>query len=340
MPGPGGGSHSGGGGSRGGGFGGGGRPGGPGGFHGGPHGPHGPHRPPRRHYHGFWFGPRPYYYGYGGGFFGGFFAFMLLPIIMLLIAAIVLFAAVGSAFSTVANGGQVEYDESTFQAFAGNQYDAIYGTSEDAYLDDIVIVFLTYEDHYEYNYIAWCGDHINENVRDLFGNNGTALGAAMNSSISETSYEYSLSMNLASVISRMETRVASLGNTSSFISGCHDTRANSPVKLVNKSALSMTEETVMSALTSFTATTGIPISVVIEDAEDVFGRTTPAGAIVTVIVCLAIAGVAIYLIVRGVKNRRGGNGGNNGNGYNNGGNNGYNNNYNNNSSSFHNMYDS
>lgn len=258
---------------------------------------------------------------------------------MLLIVAIVLVAAIGSAFSTVASGGQVEYDESAFQAFAGSQYDAIYGTSEDAYLDDIVIVFLTYEDHYEYNYIAWCGDHINENVRDLFGNNGTALGAAMNSSISETSYEYSLSMNLASVISKMETRVASLGNASSFISGCHDTRTNSPVKLVNKSSLSMTEETVMSALTSFTQATGIPISVVIEDAEDVFGRTTPTGAIFTVIICLAIAGVAIYLIVRGVKSRRGGNG-NNGNGYNNGNNNGYNNNYNNNSSSFHNMYDS
>ena len=71
----------------------------------------------------------------------------------------------------------------------------------------------------------------------------------------------------------------------------------------------------------------------VEDAEDVFGRTMPASYIVSIIISLIFIGVGIFLIVRIVRMRRGGGGrgGNSGGYYNNGYGNGAN-------SAFHNTY--
>lgn len=319
MPGPGGGAR-GGGGFGGGGFG---RGGGGGGFGGGGYsgGHHHHHHGPR---FGFWFWPRPYYYG--GGFFGGFFAFLLLPIIILLIAGIVLIASIGPAITAFAEGGVVLYDEEKLQDFADSQYSEIYGRST-AYEDNILIVFLTDEDYYDYAYIAWVGDHINTNANYMFGAEGTELGDAMESSINQSSYKYSLDSNLASVIEIMQNEITGLGQESHF--KCQEQHVQVESSLKNYTGLNMTAETVENSLKSFTEKTGISISIVVEDAEEVFGKTMPGRYIVTLLICLVFIGVAIFLIVRGVKNRK--NGGNGGSGYNNGYNNGGN-------SAFHNMY--
>lgn len=322
MPGPGGGAR-GGGGFGGGGFGRGGSSGGfGGGGYGGPHHHH-HHYGPRRF--GFWFWPRPYYYG--GGFFGGFFAFLLLPIIMLLIVGIVLISSIGPAITAFTEGGVVQYDEEKLQDFADSQYREIYGAST-AYEDNILIVFLTDEDYQEYAYGAWVGDHINTDVNYMFGARSTDFGRAMSNAINTNSYKYSLDSNLASVIEAMQKKIASLG-TDHF--NCNENHDLAICRFENYSNVDMTVETVDTALKSFTAATGISISIVVEDAEEVFGRTMPGSYVITLLICLVFIGVAVYLIVRGVKNRKNGSGGdggyNNGNGYNNGGN-----------SAFHNMY--
>ena len=326
MPGPGGGAR-GGGGFGGGGFGRGGSSGGGfgggrgGGYHHGPHHHHHYYGPRHR---GFWFfGPR-YYYG-GGGFFGGFFAFMLLPIIILLVVGIVFIASIGDAVTAFTEGGVVVYDEEKLQDFADDQYGKIYGASE----DNILIVFLTDDDYQEYAYVAWVGDHVKTDVNYMFGSNSTELGRAMSNAINTNSYKYSLDSNLASVIEAMQNKVSSLGKDhlnckeSQYIEG----------KFTNYSNVDMTVETVDTAIKNFTEATGISISIVVEDAEEVFGKTMPGQYIFTLLVCLVFVGVAIYLIIRGLKNRK--NGDNGGNGYNNNGYNGYNNGGN---SSFHNMY--
>lgn len=321
MPGPGGGAR-GGSGFGGGGFG---RGGGGGGYSGGGYGGH-------HHYHhhygprrfGFWFGPR-YYYG-GGGFFGGFFAFLLLPIIMILIAGIVLISSIGPAITAFAEGGVVLHDEEAFQDFADSQYREIYGASA-AYEDNILIVVLTDEDYEKYEYIAWVGDHIKTNVNYMFGSNSTELGLAMSNAINTSSYKYSLDSNLASVFESMQNKITALGNESHFT--CTEEHAQVAPVFKNYTSLDMTAETVGTALTNFTNATNISISLVVEDAEEVFGRTMPGEYVITLLICLVFVGVAIYLIVRGVKNRKNGNGGD-----------GYNNGYDNNggNSAFHNMY--
>lgn len=336
MPGPGGGARGGGGG-RGGSFGGGGfsSGGGRGGhFGGGFGGHHHHHHRPHRHF-GFWFWPRPYYYGYGGGFFGGgFFAFLLLPIIAIIIAAVFLIVSMLNAFSALANGGVIQYDENKFQSYADSQYTALYSNT-DAYLDNIVIVFLTYEDNYEYNYIAWLGEHIDNNVNYKFGGNGTELGNAMNRTVAQN-YGYSLTMNLSAVIEIMESEVTELGGVDHYKNNCKDNRAQNVSKVINNTSLTVIESELAYSLESFTANTGIPISLVIEEAEDVFGKTMPGEYIVTIIISLAVIGIAIYFIVKGIRSRKNGGNGQGTNGYN-----GYNNNnngQNNGSSAFHNMY--
>lgn len=332
MPGPGGGSRGGGGGRGFGGFGGGssGFGGGGRGFGGGGRGFGGPHYH-RPHYGGWFFGPR--YYG-GGGCLGGLMGLMLAPIILIMLAVIMIFSIFGSAFNLVTTGGELTYDENVFQDYADSQYAAEFGMTKD-YEDNLLIVFAVEDnEYYQYAYIAWCGDHIDTRISNMFGSNGTKLGNAISSSaINSNSYKYSLDSGIASVINTMQGHIAALGINSSFT--CKTESVDYDSHLTNKTELDLTEETVNAALEEFTAATGIPIVVVVDDIDDIFPKTISASDIFSLIIAVALIVVAIVLIVKAVKKKNsGGNDGNGGsggyNGYNNN-NNGYNNNgYNNN----------
>ncbi len=307
MPGPGGG-RNGGGGSRGsfggGSYGGGSRGGFGGGFGGGYHGGFG--GPPRRGYYygrpfygGFW-GPRRYYYG-GGGCLGGLLGLILVPVIMILMAAVMLFATVGTAFSDVRSGGSVRYDENTFQDYADAQYRAEFGTST-AYEDNILLVVLADEDYYDYHYIAWVGDHIQTDINKLFGNERTEFGRAMEANVNVNSYKYSLDSNLAQVVEQMTAVIEEKNLESSF--KCQEEHNQVASHVTNKTDLDITEETVNLALTEFTETTGISIVLVVDDAEDVFGKTIDSSSIFIVLISVVMIGVAIYLIVKSIRQKR------------------------------------
>lgn len=315
MPGPGGGSRGGGfgGGSRGGGFGG-------GGFGGGYHGGYG--RGPRRPWgFGGWY--RPYGYG-GGGCLGGLMGILLLPVIILLVVGMLLFGIIGSALSNVANGGIISYDEQVFQQYADRRYAEEFSSSS-AYEDNLLIVFLTNEESDGYYAIAWVGDNIRGEINELFGDETTAFGYVMQGSINSEYYEYSLDSNLASVMEKMADRVEALKLDSSF-RGVSD-RSNMTVShMTNHSELALAQTTVDGACQSFTADTGIPVVIVVDTMENVFGKTLPIRDIFIVIMLIAVAVVAIVFIVKGIKKNKNGGGGNNGGNYN--GNNNYNNNNN------------
>ncbi len=305
MPGPGG-SHGGGsrggggfgGGSHGGGFGGGGfggRPGG--GFGGGPRGPRGP----RWGYGGYWGRPYGYGgYGYGGGCLGGLMGMLLAPIIILVLAVAVFFSSIGTAISAATQGGVVQYDEEKFQDFADAQYAAEF-SGKGAYEDYVLLVMVTSEDYYDYVYIAWVGDHIDSKIHRLFDSQGT-FGRAIHSNVNMDNYKYSLDSDLARVVEQMELEITDLGLFSSH--KCEEDHSKADSHLTNLSNLQLTQDTVDDALKSFTESTGIPMVVVVEDAEDVFGRTMPVESIFALIFAAVLVGVAIYMIVRAVKNRK------------------------------------
>ena len=310
MPGPGGGSH-GGGGSRGG-FGGGGSfgggsrggfGGGHGGGFGGPH-HHGPHGPRGPYFRGGWF-HRPYYrrgyYGYGGGCLGGFMGMFFLPIIIILFAVMMIFSSVGTAFSNVARGGMSYYDEITFQTYANQQYAEEFGDTAD-YEDNLLIVFLVEDDqYYDYAFIAWSGHHIEDDIKDMFGNEQTRFGRAIqNSAINSQTYKFSLDTGIASVMNKMEGHISNLGLDSSYNSLCSNTDEGRAYKshITNKTSIGLSEATVNGTLEEFTAKTGIPVVVVVEDIEDVFPKTITTSDIVVIIIAIAMIAVAVFLIVK------------------------------------------
>ena len=301
MPGPGGGSNGGGfgGGSRGGGFGGGNRGGGfgGGGYRGGPHFGH------HHHYHRpFFFGYRPYGYGYGGGgCLGGLLGMLMMPFILLALVVVMIFGAVGSAFTNVMQGGQMAYDEPELQDYADMQYAKEFGSST-AYEDNILIVFLTDEEAEGYYCIAWVGNNVANEINNMFGNERTEFGALMLAEVPDY-HQKSLSRNLATVVDNLTLKIEGKNLTSSFIREADHTKMTES-HVTNLSRVPISEETVNRALEDFTAATDIPMVIVVDNVENVFDKTISFSDIVIVIIALGIAGYAIYMIVKAVKQNK------------------------------------
>lgn len=198
------------------------------------------------------------------------------------------------------------YDEERFQDYADSQYAAEFGSSS-AYEDNLLLTVLVEdEDYYNYYYIAWVGDHIATDINYLMGGNDTELGQTLENCISATSYKYSLDSNLAQAVESMSEQIAALGLDDSF--NCSEEHAQVESHLINHSSIEMTEETVNAALRAFTEITGIPIVIVVEDMDEVFGRsasaTVSSGVHTTAIVTIAAVIIAIAAIVITIRRQK------------------------------------
>ena len=301
MPGPGGGSSGGGFHGGGGGFGGGGFHGGGGGFHGG--------RPPRRggFYGGFFpwfFGPRYYY---GGGCLGGLIGMIVGPIIALIIVA-ALFVAVLFSMASSVGKKELQYDEQKIQTYADQRYQESFGKGSEGYEDHILIVLLTYDDNKQYDCIAWVGDDINSRINRMFGDETTAFGRAMLSSINDTDYSYSLGSNLEMAMDQMTDDVKGLNLESSF--SCNEKHTKGTSHLDNRTAYSINEKAVNRSLENFTTETGIETVIVVAQAKDVFSYRSNVGSILALVILLVIAVVIVIALVNAIKNRKNGGNGN------------------------------
>ena len=279
MPGPGGGGHGGG---FGGGFGGGG--GFRGGFGGG-------HRPPRR---GFFFMPF-----WGGGCLGT----LLASALCVFFAFFLILGLIGGGLTTLFRGGNVVYNENKMQDYANRQYATIYDPSSATYEDNILIVFLTNEDGQSYYCIGGVGDNLKSQVSNLFGNENTALGYAMQSSVTTSDYRYSLGSNLAQMTEMMETSVKNQNLETVYRVQKAESHEAGKVYNRSNSDIQFNAETVDAALKSFTESTDISMSIVVADAKDVFGKSLNAAAILALLVCIALIVYAVVAIVRYVKRR-------------------------------------
>lgn len=218
---------------------------------------------------------------------------------------IFLFTMVGNMFSGNGSFTYVAYDEETFQDYANEQYQKEFGSSS-AYEDNILLVFLTSEDCYEYYYIAWVGDHIVTDINYMLGNEYTELGEAMSQCINASSYKYSLDSNLAQVMETLTEQIGALGLESSY--NCDEEHILVKSHLTNYTDLPMTAETVDAALAAFTDATGIPVVVVVEDMEEVFGTPVKVGGTGTnwgrILMVAVLVILVVVLIVIIVKRRR------------------------------------
>lgn len=281
MPGPGGGGNSGGGG-RGGGFSGGG-----GGFHGG-HIYHGSgyrtHTPGNNASQG----------GSAGLPMGRGLVIFFITLFVGAILAVIL-ALLSSAFGWKM---PTDYDEDVFRAYADEQY-ALHFSNSEAYEDNLLLIVLTKPNHKDFYYIAWVGDHIHPNISPMLGNNNTPLGRSMNANINPNNYRPSLDSDLANVMAELTDLISGVDTESSFSSS--DTRK--PVgRFVNNTKLPMDDSIMESALQEFADYTGIPVTLVVEDAQNVFSpQQRNLGWIVivgSVAVIVIIAAVFYFFVKR------------------------------------------
>ena len=322
MPGPGGGRNSGGG------FGGGGHRGGfgGGGFGGGHHGggfggPH--HRPPYHHHHYGWgFGPRffwgPRYYG-GGGCLGGLLGVLIAPIILVLFALIIFASTFGNAITAFREGGVVVYNEDAMYTYAMDQYREEYAAATGgSYEDNILVVLLVDDACEQYAFYGLVGWHVESRIDEMFGNEHSVLGRALDSSMSSY-YKNALPRGIANTVDRLTSEVTSLGLPKSHT--CSDTHTGVTSHLTNRSELAIEASIVNDALIRFTEATDIPVVIVVDEMEDVFGRTMPFEYVMILLFGVALLAIGIYLIVRAMKGNKK-NGGDGGNRYTNDGNGG------------------
>lgn len=296
MPGPGGGSNGGGfrgGGGSSGGF----RGGSPGGHSGGGYRPGGMPgggfgfnpRPPRHNPGGFGFGPRPRRHG------GGCSSILVIPILIIFLL-LFLFAAVtgnvtveGQEAAITSGSKSYTYSEEDFQEFADREYRKAFG-STDNYEGNILLTVLTNDEADDYFALAWVGDDIDPEVREMFGGY-TELGDAMNRYVNGTYYAYSLDSDLAAVVQEMTKAVSSLSDGTLLSDG--------DAYLVNYTKLDLTQQTVDTALEEFREETGIPMVIVVESVEEVFPVKLAFGSIFSsgigpvILVALVICGAVI-----------------------------------------------
>ena len=226
----------------------------------------------------------------------------MFPIFITIIITAMLISMLADGFGSILNGGRIVYDEKEFERYANNAYISEFGTSS-ATEDNILIVFLTNEEYDGYYTIAWVGENVQYKINESFGDQTTAFGSAMHSSINSEYYEFSLASNLAMAVSKMTGTVEGMGLTSSFITK-KDHGNMTPSHVTNKSELVLNEETVNVALREFTEKTEIPMVIVIDTVENVFGKSFAPTDIVIIIALLALAVGMIIFIVKTVKKHK------------------------------------
>lgn len=247
-----------------------------------------------------WGWHRSTYYN-SGCCFGGLIRMLVIPFVLIMFVMSILAGVFGGGMETLFNGGRVQYNEETFHDYTNEQYRLEFADSA-GFEDNLLIVFLIDEDYYDYHYIAWVGDHIATDINHMLGGNYTELGSAMSSCINDSCYKYSLDADLARVMEQLTKQIEALELESSF--NCEESRQEAEVRLVNRTELPMTVETVENALREFADTTGIPTVILVENMEAVFGKTMPVEAIVSVLVLGGIVILVIVLVVKRFRKKR------------------------------------
>lgn len=201
-----------------------------------------------------------------------------------------------------------EYDAQIVEGYADDKYAALFGLSDD-YEDHMLLVILTEPGCTDYYYVAWLGDHVDSDIKAMFGNNQTELGRTLAASISYSSYEYSLDSDLAAAIGHMAGKVEALQLEKPLT--CKSEGEDKTHTFLNYTALPLTAETVTTALADFTQRTGLSLAVVVEDVADVYGMEqgdAQSGATFSIspLLFVGIAVVAVVLIVLIVNSKKSG----------------------------------
>ena len=223
---------------------------------------------------------------------------IMTPIIILVIATAILIYNLVSLIGVLVNGGEIVYDQTVLDEYVSKAYNGAYETSS-AKESGLAIIFFHNEDTNAVEYLVSPGSNISSYVTEIFGTE-SEFGKYLNENVHKDSYKETLASDLSSAIIHMADKVAELDLISNFVKN-HDL-SNMPVShLVDNTAFALDASTVNSALNTFTEATGIPVVMVVDSAEAVFGRTIPTTDILMVVLILVVIGLVTASMVKKIK---------------------------------------
>lgn len=226
---------------------------------------------------------------------------VIVPVFAFVLATLLLATNLSSAIFSIANGGKIKYSDETLNSYVGTQYAAEFGESS-AYDDNLIIVFLTNQRSNGYYAMAFAGKNLDPQIRQMFGDEITEFWTILEGSMTEH-YKFSAQKGFRVTLERLSESISDKKLESAFVTEKdHSSLTSSHV--TNYSDLSINEESVNISLRIFTESTGIPTVLVIDTAENVFGKTAPVKEIAVSVVSAAVAVASGVVIVKDTKKRR------------------------------------
>lgn len=223
---------------------------------------------------------------------------VLFPLLITVICLVLFFVYLSPTVAVIKDGGQINYSDEAFIKYRDEQYEKHFGSSS-AKKDNILVIFLTTENYNRYYCLAEVGENVNKHISVMYGGGSSTFGKIVLEAVPKENYKFAIDKSLASITNQMATKILNLKLDSHFEKESDHSRLTES-QLVNYTSLSISRETVNSALSDFTDSTDIPVVVVVDSAETVFGKVAPVSDIIFLVILLAVAGVCIFVITRKV----------------------------------------
>ena len=226
---------------------------------------------------------------------------VVVPVFALVLAVLFLATNLSAAVISIANGGKIKYSKITFDNYVGAQYAAEFGESS-AYDDNLLIVFLTNKKSNGYYAMALTGSNIDPQIRQMFGDEITDFWTILESSMT-AHYRFSPQKGFRVALERLSESISEKKLDSPFVEEKDHSSMTSP-HVTNYSDLSINDDSVNLAIRRFTEDTGIPTVIVIDTADNVFGRTVPKRELAVSAISAAVVVVSSVGLVKDIKRRR------------------------------------
>ena len=167
----------------------------------------------------------------------------------------------------IATGAQQKMLDIQMSNYASRQYKWV--TRESSTPEDhLMIVFGTWNDCSGFDYIAWVGDHINDDTFDKVGSSYSLLGKLLVRKVSKH-YGGSLAEDLAVVLTELAEKIRAASPDGCYT--CRENHSGEESQWIDRSRVYLGSTAELDqAVKDFTEITGIPLTLLIEDEDDIF----------------------------------------------------------------------
>ena len=134
--------------------------------------------------------------------------------------------------------------------------------------DHLVIVFGVWRDRQGFDYVAWVGDHINDDTFDKVGSSNALLGKLLVKKVSAW-YGDTLAEDLALILPELAEAIRADSPQGCYT--CQEEHSDAVSRWINRSDLVFESTAELDqAMKDFTQITGIPLTLILEDERDIF----------------------------------------------------------------------